>query len=331
MKAVVLKNAHELAVEEAPEPQMGPDEALVKVAACGICGTDLHLYKYGSLSPNVRLGHESAGTILEIGKQIEGFRVGDRVAVLGRVPCGQCHWCRRGRHHICPMRVDVRGGFSEYVAVKQQMLAHIPDELTFRQAAVLEPMGVSLHGIRLANIGKADGVVVTGAGPIGLFAAALLRDIGVRGLVVSEPSRRRRETASQWAGRVVNPAEEDLSDVAREALDPCVDAVVECSGQPRVLEDAFNMIGFAGRVLMLGACLENININPAILLVREVRFETSYGCDMEEFLHCMELVRSGRVDVNSIISRTVSQDELPAALERLCGPNDDVKLLVEIP
>jgi (R,R)-butanediol dehydrogenase/meso-butanediol dehydrogenase/diacetyl reductase len=229
------------------------------------------------------------------------------------------------------MRVDVRGGFSEYVAVKQQMLAHIPDELTFRQAAVLEPMGVSLHGIRLANIGKADGVVVTGAGPIGLFAAALLRDIGVRGLVVSEPSRRRRETASQWAGRVVNPAEEDLSDVAREALDPCVDAVVECSGQPRVLEDAFNMIGFAGRVLMLGACLENININPAILLVREVRFETSYGCDMEEFLHCMELVRSGRVDVNSIISRTVSQDELPAALERLCGPNDDVKLLVEIP
>ncbi|MBI5116637.1 alcohol dehydrogenase catalytic domain-containing protein [Candidatus Poribacteria bacterium] len=331
MKAIVLKNAHELVVEEAPEPQIGPDEALVKVAACGICGTDLHLYKHGSLSPNVRMGHESAGTIVEVGKQIEGFRIGDRVAILGRIPCGQCHWCRRGRHHICPTRLDVRGGFSEYVAAKEGMLARIPDNLTFKQAAVVEAMAVSLHGVRLAQIGKGDGVVVTGAGPIGLFAAALLRDIGVRKLVISEPSNRRRETASRWADRVVNPVEEDLAEIAREALDPCVDALVECSGQPRVLEDAFNIVGFAGRVLLLAACLENINVNPALLLVREIRFETSYGCDMEEFRHCIELVRSGRVDVDPIISRAVSQAELPEAFERLCGPNDDVKIVMDIP
>ncbi len=331
MKAIVLKNAHELVVEEAPEPHIGPDEALIKVAACGICGTDLHLYKHGSLSPNVRMGHESVGTIVEVGKQIEGFRIGDRVAILGRIPCGQCHWCRRGRHHICPTRLDVRGGFSEYVAAKEGMLARIPDNLTFKQAAVLEPMGVSLHGIRRAHIGKGDGVVVTGAGPIGLFVAALLRDAGVRRLVMSEPSSRRRETAKRWADRVVDPVEEDLAEISREELDPCVDALVECSGQPRVLEEAFNMVGFAGRVLLLAACLENININPALLLVREICFETSYGCDMEEFRHCIELVSSGKVDVNPIISRTVSQTELPEAFERLCGPNDEVKLVMEIP
>lgn len=330
MKAAVLKNAHELVIEEAPMAQIEADEVLVKVAACGICGSDLHLYKHGSLSPNLLLGHESAGTVAEVGERVEGFNVGDRVAVLGRVPCGECHWCRRGRHHVCPNRIDVRGGFSEYVAVKPQMLAPLPEGMSFRQAAVIEPMAVCLHGVRLARIGSDDGVVVTGAGPIGLFTAALLRDMGVRGLVVSEPSERRREIASIWADRVVDPTREDVAGSAREALEPGADVLVECSGQAGVLEEGFNTMGFAGRVLLLGACLESISLNPASLLVREIAFQGSYGCDMEEFRHCIELVRSGRIDVNPVISGVVSQDELPDAFERLCGPNDKVKLVMEI-
>ena len=330
MKAAILKNAHDLVIEEVSEPQVGPDDVLVKVAACGICGTDLHIYKHGSFTPDIRTGHESAGTIVEVGGQVDGFHTGDRVAILGRVPCGECHWCRRGRHHICPTRIDVRGGFSEYVAVKPQMLARLPDEITLRQAAVMEPMAVSLHGLRVAQISANDGVVVTGAGPIGLFAAALLRDMGARGIVVSEPSRCRREIASRWADCVVDPGEEELADTAREVLDPGIDAVVECSGNGRVLEEAFNMVGFAGKILLLGACLENINLNPATLLVREVGFQASYGCDMEEFLECIELVNTGKVDVDPIISGTVSQDELPDVFERLCGQHDDVKLVMEI-
>jgi 2-desacetyl-2-hydroxyethyl bacteriochlorophyllide A dehydrogenase len=331
MKAAVLKNARELVIEDVPDPQVAEDEILVKVAACGICGTDLHLYKHGSLSPDARIGHESAGTVAEVGKNTDGFNTGDRVAVLGRVPCGECHWCVRGRHHVCPTRLDVRGGFSEYVAVKPQMLAPLPHEISFRQAAVMEPMAVSLHGIRLAQISPPDGVVITGAGPIGLFAAALLRDIGVRGLVVSEPSEKRREIASIWADRVVDPTAEDTADAAREVLDPGPDAVVECSGQAAVLEEAFSMVGFAGRILMLGACLESINLNPASLLVKETAFQGSYGCDMEEFRHCIELVASGEIDVNPIISGAVPQDELPNAFEKLSGPNDEIKLLMEIP
>lgn len=331
MQAVVLKNARELVIEEVADPHIGDDEALVKVAACGICGTDLHLYKHGSLTPDARIGHESAGTIVETGKDVEDFKHGERVAILGRVPCGKCHWCRRGRHHVCPNRLDVRGGFSEYVAVKPQMLARLPDEVPFRQAAVMEPMAVSLHGIRLARIGSDDGVVVTGAGPIGLFAAAWLRDSGVRGLIVSEPSAIRRNVAAIWADRVVDPVAQDLGDVSREVLDPGADVLVECSGQARVLEEAFNTMMFAGRILLLGACLENINLNPAMLLVREITFYSSYGCDMDELRDCIEAVASGRIDVNPIISRTVSQDELPEAFERLCGPNDEVKLVMEIP
>jgi 2-desacetyl-2-hydroxyethyl bacteriochlorophyllide A dehydrogenase len=331
MKAVILKNAHELVIEESATPQTGAGDVLVKVAACGICGTDLHLYKNGSLNPDARIGHESAGTVAEAGNQVKGFRPGERVAILGRVPCGECHWCRRGRHHICPYRSDVRGGFSEYVAVKPQMLAHLPDELTFRQAAVLEPMAVSLHGIKLAGISAHDGVLVTGAGPIGLFAAALLRNIGVRGLVVSEPSKRRREAASRWADRVADPAKEDVGDVAREALAPSVDAIVECSGNARVVEESFNTINFAGKILLLGACLENVNFNPATLLVREIALQASYGCDMAELKECIKLISTGKINVDPIISGTVSQRELPLALERLCGPNDDLKLVLEIP
>ena len=330
MKAAVLKDAGELVIEDVPEPQIADDEVLVKVAACGICGSDLHLYKHGSLSPNLRIGHETAGTVAEIGKKVKGFGAGDRVAVLGRVPCGECHWCVRGRHHVCPTRLDVRGGFSEYVAVKPQMLAPLPEEISFRQAAVAEPMAVSLHGIRLAQITPSDGVVVTGAGPIGLFATALLRDIGVRGLVVSEPSEKRREIASIWADRVVDPIAEDSADAAREALDPGPDALVECSGQAAVLEEAFGMIGFAGRILLLGACLESINLNPASMLVKETAFQGSYGCDMVEFSHCIELIASGKVDVDPIISGAVSLDELPNAFEKLSGPNDEIKLLMEI-
>jgi 2-desacetyl-2-hydroxyethyl bacteriochlorophyllide A dehydrogenase len=330
MKSAILKDARELVIEEVPDPVIGEDEVLVKVEACGICGSDLHMYKHGALSPDLRLGHESAGTVADVGKSVGDFGVGDRVAVLGRVPCGECHWCRRGRHHVCPTRIDVRGGFSEYVAVKPQMLARLPEGMSFRQAAVMEPMAVSLHGIRLARITPDDGVVITGAGPIGLFAAALLREMGVRGLVVSEPSKKRREIAALWADRVVDPTAEDVGDAARETLDPGVDAVIECSGRASVLEEAFGMVSFAGRVLLLGACLENVDISPTSLLVREVAFQGSYGCDMDEFSRCIELVSSGKIDIDAMIGESVSLDELQSAFERLCEPNDEVKLLMEI-
>ena len=98
MKSAILKDARELVIEEIPDPVIGEDEVLVKVEACGICASDLHLYKHGALSPDLRLGHESAGTVADVGKSVGDFKVGERVAVLGRVPCGECHWCRRGRH-----------------------------------------------------------------------------------------------------------------------------------------------------------------------------------------------------------------------------------------
>ncbi|RJP26337.1 MAG: hypothetical protein C4520_00690 [Candidatus Abyssobacteria bacterium SURF_5] len=328
MKAAILKNARELVVEDVPEPKIALDEVLVRIAACGICGTDLHLYKYGALNPNQKMGHESAGTIEQLGDGVDHFHAGDRVAVLGRVPCGRCHWCLRSRHHICPNRADLRGGFSEFIAAKQEMLAPIPGQMTFAEAACMEPMAVSVHGVRLAGITDRDGVVVTGAGPIGLFAAAYLRHLGVRGLVVSEPSAHRREVAAQWADRVVNPLDEDLADTARTVLNPGADVVVECSGQQAVLEEAFHLLNFAGKVLLLGTCLENVGFNPATMLVRELAFQASYGCDMQEVLDCIDLVGNGRIDIKPIISGTASIEELPDVFERLCGPNDDIKLLM---
>jgi 2-desacetyl-2-hydroxyethyl bacteriochlorophyllide A dehydrogenase len=330
MKAAILKNVRELVLEDVPVPSVAADEALVKVAACGICGTDLHLYKHGALNPSQKMGHESAGTIIEIGVSVKSFSVGERVVVLGRVPCGKCHWCKRGRHHICPFRADVRGGFAEYIAVKEGMLARIPQQMTFREAACMEPMAVSLHGVRLVQITADDGVVVTGAGPIGLFAAAYLRHVGVRGLVVSEPSEHRREIAGQWADRLVNPLNEDVGDAAREVLDPGADAFIECSGNAGVLEEAFQVVQFAGRVLILGTCLENVSINPAMMLVREISVHSSYGCDMEEVRNCIDLVGGGRIDITPIISGAVSLEALPDTFERLCKENNAIKVLMEI-
>jgi len=330
MKAAILKNVRELVVEEVPDPKIGADEVLVRVSTCGICGTDLHLYKNGALNPDQKMGHEAAGTIAEVGARIKGFHVGDRVAILGRVPCGQCHWCKRGRHHICPFRIDVRGGFAEYIAVKEGMLAPLPEKMSFRQAACIEPMAVSLHGIRLARITADDGVVITGAGPIGLFAAAILRDLAVRALLVSEPSEKRRRVAARWADHVVNPLKDDVGDAAREMLAPCVDALIECSGNAAVVEEAFHVVNFAGRVLLLGTCLQNVPINPAMLLVREIAVHSSYGCDMEEFLKCIELVASGRIDIGPIISGCVPLEGLPDAFERLCSSDTEIKVLMEI-
>jgi 2-desacetyl-2-hydroxyethyl bacteriochlorophyllide A dehydrogenase len=330
MKAALLKNVRELVVDDVPLPAVGADEVLVKVVTCGICGTDLHLYKNGALNPNQKMGHESAGTIADVGADVKGFRVGERVAVLGRIPCGQCHWCKRGRHHICPFRADIRGGFAEYIAVKEGMLARIPERMTFREAACMEPMAVSVHGVRLAQITADDGVVITGAGPIGLFAAAYLRHVGVRGLVVSEPGKHRREAAARWADRLVNPLTEDVGDAAREVLDPGADAFIECSGNAAVLEEAFQVMQFAGRMLMLGTCLQNVSINPAMMLVREIAVHASYGCDMQEVRDCIDLVGSGRIDIKPIISGAVSLEALPDAFERLCKENNEIKLLMEI-
>ena len=137
-------------------------------------------------------------------------------------------------------------------------------------------------------------------------------------------------TAALIATETHDSAEEDFGDVMREVLDPGADVLVECSGQARVLEEAFSSMIFAGRILLLGACLESVNLNPATLLVREIAFQSSYGCDMEEMRECIDAVGSGRIDIDPVISGVVSQDELSEAFERLCGPNDEVKLVMEI-
>ncbi|MFQ5835254.1 MAG: alcohol dehydrogenase catalytic domain-containing protein [bacterium] len=174
MKAIVFKGKHKFELKEVPVPRLGEKDVLIKVDTCGVCGTDVHIYK-GTFPADfpVIIGHEFAGTIEETGKGVRNFGAGDSVTVDPNTTCEQCEWCRKGQKHLCPdlvnLGIKVNGGFAEYARVKEAYVYHLPEDLDLESASFTEPLSCCLHGIDLAQIKSGDSLVILGAGPIGLL------------------------------------------------------------------------------------------------------------------------------------------------------------------
>ncbi|MBX6358923.1 MAG: alcohol dehydrogenase catalytic domain-containing protein, partial [Acidobacterium ailaaui] len=195
MKALLLSEYKKLEITDLPRPSPGPDEVLIKIAACGICGSDVHGYdgSSGRRIPPLVMGHEAAGVIAETGKNVTGFKPGDRVTFDSTVYCGSCAYCQRGEVNLCDNRQVVgvscgdycrNGAFAEYLAVPQRILYHLPDALSFPEAAMLEAVSVALHAVRLAQLQGGETVRVIGAGMIGLLTLQAARALGASRLTV---------------------------------------------------------------------------------------------------------------------------------------------------
>ena len=339
MRAAVFKGPGLIDVEERPDPRPEPGGVVVEVSHCGICGTDLHLLLEGWGRPGLVAGHEYSGRIASVGPGVDGWSVGDPVAVDPQLACGECPQCLVGRPSLCRTRdasaaMHGEGAFATFTRVAAGQLHRVPEALDLRSAALTEPLAVALHAVTLSNLGAASSgarALVTGAGPIGVLVVAALRAMGVDDVTVSEPADARRAAALAIGARTAVvpdelPATPPMPDGVVEGA---YDAVVECSGRADVTEHALGLLAPAGTLVITGTGLQRPRIDQMRILLNELVVTGSYNYDADGFERALALLASGAVPGDRIVEADdVTLHEIVPALESLARGERAGKVLV---
>lgn len=343
MKAAVFEAVGEpLRIRTVDDPSPEPGGLVMKVGYCGICGTDLHATREGLTTAccGQILGHEYVGEIVEVGKQADGdWRVGDRVCAMPFIACGNCLACASGRFFECQNKkvpgVDAPGGFAEYVATGARETIRLPDEIDLETAALVEPLAVGIHAVRVAGLKAGSRVLVIGAGPIGLTVALWARFYGARDVVVSEMASTRAALAKQMgATGVIQPdpaadAQTLLSQFVDEAGAP-PDIIFECVGAPGLLQQCIEMAPQRGQIVPVGVCEQPDSIMPFFGLVKELRIQFAIAYTKDDFQTCLAMLAERRINVAPMVTDVVSLEELPDAFEALRNPGHQCKVLTRL-
>ncbi|MDG2270886.1 MAG: zinc-binding dehydrogenase [Halioglobus sp.] len=343
MKAAVFKEVGKpLVLESVEDPSPEPSELVMKVNFCGICGTDLHATREGLTTAGCGqiLGHEYVGEIVEVGKATDGqWKVGDRVCAMPFIGCGRCLSCASGRFFECADKkvsgVDDPGGFAEFVTTGSRETILLPDDLDLQSAALVEPLAVGIHAVRVADVKAGSRVMVIGAGPIGLAVALWCRFFGAREVVVSEVAKTRATLAkTMGATAVIHPDLESgaeallqqFSDVAGGAPD----VIFECVGAPGILQQCIEMAPHRGKIIPVGVCEQPDAIIPFFGLVKELRIQFAIAYTRDDFDTCVAMLGERRIDVSPMVTDIVSLDDLPSAFEALRMPSHQCKVLAKM-
>jgi 2-desacetyl-2-hydroxyethyl bacteriochlorophyllide A dehydrogenase len=334
MSAAVYVGDGRIAVEQVPCPEPGPGEVLVEIAECGICGSDLHMVLERYAKPGAILGHEWSG-IVAAAASGSGWSPGDRVVGNPAPGCGACRPCRRGRPSVCLNRatadfVGYRGAFCQYKTVAADGLIRIPDSLSTRVAALAEPMAITLHALRLSDVGPDDRVLVTGAGPVGLLLVAALRAQGISDITVSEPSTVRRQQALDvGATRVVTPDMLEKPPMAQPVAEPYAVAF-ECSGHASAAETGLGQLDYAGTLVIVGTGFEPPRINQNRLIIFELEIIGAYNYNDEGFQPALDLLASGTLPLDALIEpNNIPLNEVRVSMERLARGEIPSKVMVQ--
>ena len=342
MKAAVFKEVGKpLQVETVGDPTPEASELVVKVGFCGICGTDLHATREGLTTAccDQILGHEYVGEVVEVGKEAEGgWQVGDRVCAMPFIACGKCLPCAAGEFFQCANKkvsgVDDAGGFAEYVTTGCRETLHLPDDLELQTAALVEPLAVGIHAVRVGKVRAGSRVLILGAGPIGLTVALWCRFFGAREVVVSEIAETRASLARQMgATAVIHPnieaGAEGLLEQYMDVAGAPPDVIFECVGAPGLLQQCIEVAPYGGKLVPVGVCEQPDAIMPFFGLVKELNIQFAIAYTKDDFETCVAMLAEGRIDVSPMITDVVSLDELPAAFEALRTPSDQCKVLTK--
>ena len=334
MPAAVYIGDRQIVVQDLPVPAPGPDEVLVEVAQCGICGSDMHLVLEGYARVGTVLGHEWAGTVVTPGSAVSDWEPGARVVSNPTAGCGTCRPCRRGRPSVCltraaPDYLSFGGAFCRFLLVRADQLLRIPDGLSTRAAALTEPTAIAIHTVNLSQVASDDRVLITGAGPVGLLTLAVLRARGVTDITVSEPTALRRARATALgATTVMAPDQLPAPQLGRPVDEPFALAF-ECSGHAAAAEAALDQLDFAGTLIMVGTGRELPRINHNRMIVLELTILGAYNYDAEGFGPALDLLASGMVRTDLLIEPDdVSLDDVGDAMQRLAQGEIAGKVLV---
>lgn len=336
MKAAVYDGNGGLVVRDVPRPEVGTDGVLLNVSHVGFCGSDHHMIESRNLAEGYILGHEVSGTVVEIGPDVRGVELGTRV-IIRPTFCGSCPECLTGKPYMCvnDRRAlgigSMNGAFAEYVLVYPQMLIPIPHGVDSRNAALAEAFAASYHGIRCSQRTGGSALVI-GGGAIGLALVRLLKVMGFGPVALSEPVESKRALAAQYgADMTVDPIETNLVLWTFEKTSGRgFDAVYECSGVPRVVQEGMNTVARGGVMCIVSIIMKDVTISPIVLNFKEIWLTGSYSNTHEENKEILDWMAQGKIDGRPLITEEVTLDELPSVYRQRIATGQAIKVMIRV-
>ena len=320
MKAAIFYKKHDIRVEDVEKRSPDSNEVVIKIEACGVCGTDIHIFNgaegAAKTIPPTILGHEFSGVIFEVGSEVKSLKVGDRVCVDPNDMCGECYYCRSGQAHFCENMIGigttVDGGFAEYCTVKEKQVYKLPDGLSFEEGAMAEPVACCIHGMDMTGVTTGQTVMIIGGGTIGLIMLQLARISGASTLILVEPVEAKRKLGIKLGADIaIDPINQSVENVLNSFSIESVDAVIECVGLKNTMMDAIKYVGKGGTAMMFGltdpAC--EIPLMPFDVFKREITIKASFINPYTQ-KRAVSLLGSHRIDVKSLITDVVKLEDI---------------------
>lgn len=342
MKALVLEEYKKLVVRDAPDPVADADEVLIKVQACGICGSDIHGFdgSSGRRQPPVIMGHEAAGIVESLGNEVSGIETGSRVTFDPMLSCGECDYCQKGETNLCNSRKVLGvscdefkrdGAFAQYVAVPARNLYSVPDEVPFTHACMTEPVTVATHAINRTPVQQGDTAVVVGAGMIGLLTIQALRVAGAQTVIAVDLADEKLAVSKELgAAHTFNPKNDKVVDAILDLTNgKGADVAVEVVGATPTLQTAIDVTRRGGSVTLVGNLAPTVDFAMQAAVTREL---TLYGscASNTEFPEALKLMQSGQIKVDPLISARAKLEECPDWFDRLYAVEPGLmKVIVE--
>lgn len=335
MKAIVFPNAKKIEIQQVDDPQCAADDVVVEIVSAGICGTDVHIYhaEYMSDFPLIP-GHEFHGKVVEIGKNVTNFKVGDRVTVDPNLYCGKCSRCRNEQSNQClnlsVVGVTRAGGFAEYVSVPERACYPIPESMTDTQAAFIEPLACVAYALRRMRVNPADRVLIIGAGPMGLLLVQALRHSGGSLIAVTEKQPARLQLAKDMGANVAITAGPDQDAALKQVAPEGFDIVIDATGVPAVIQNAFKYLKPRGQFLQFGVAPigAKIEIEPYEIFRNDWQIIGSFAL-CYTFQPAIDWLANGVIDVNPLVSHTVPMTEFERVFN-MFGAGETLKVHIDI-
>ena len=333
MKAAVMHGAKDIRTETVPDPVLEPHGVIIKVKACGVCGSDLHVYKrdeHGTI-----FGHEFSGDIVEVGSQVKDITPGMRVTAVGFRPCGKCFWCAQGKGYRCSdmalLGYQFAGAMAEYVHIPFAALGRtvfpLPEELTYEDGASVEPLSISYFSVRRAQPKADESIAVLGLGVIGLYSIQVLKSMGV-GKIVASGRRPARLGAAKVCGAdiIVDAAKEDVVAAVMAATDQMgVNTVVECAGQQVTFDQSVAMARGGGKIMLVGVYEQPLTWDPLPVIGKNLSL---IGCLGGNFPACVDLLKTGKVSAKPMITHRFPLDQAAEAFRTQLQDPNAIKVLI---
>ncbi len=337
MKAAVFHTPGKpLSIENVADPVPREGEAIIRVKHCGVCGTDLHATEqHGRAGPNgMVMGHEFAGEVVALGKGVEGWKEGDRLTSLPFIGCGKCAACFQGKPWQCATKQiiglgEVTGGFAEYTRVHLNEAVRLPRSVSWKEGALVEPLAVSLHGVRGIRNGLAGrNVLVVGAGPIGLTTTLWCSFFGARHVIVSELDQGRARMALKYGATGLVDASGDVAEQFRALTGGEPELILECVGLPGMIARCIGLAPYGGEIVVVGFCMQPDNFVPAVAMAKELSVKFVIAQDRSDFQFVVDMIAADRIDVEHMVTDVLGFDDFPAAFEALRTPTSQCKILL---